>query len=390
MRKICVFTGTRAEYGLLRPLMDRIKTDKALKLQILASGAHLSSEFGSTFREIERDGFKINAKIKILSGSDTSVQISKAIGLGVIGYSRVYERLKPDILVVLGDRYEALAAAVAAMVARIPIAHVQGGEATYGMIDEAIRHAITKMSYWHFAATQEAYRRIIQLGEDPGRVFLVGALGIDNIRNLKLLSQPCLEEDLGFRFGKRNLLVTFHPVTLEHRTAKHQFAVLLSVLDKLKDTNLIFTKANADLGGRSVNKMIDEYVARNRRRAVVFASMGQLRYLSTMRLCDAVVGNSSSGIIEAPTFKIGTINIGDRQAGRVRAKSTIDCLPTKESIKTALCKLYSTDFQRQLRTTKNPYGEGRAASQIVNVLRSNRTVDIKKRFYDLPLRDIKG
>jgi len=383
MRKVCIFTGTRAEYGLLKPLMYEIKKEKSLKLQILATGMHLSPEFGLTYKVIEEDGFKIDEKVEILVSADTPTGISKSMGLGMIGFSEAYQRLQPDMIVILGDRFEAFVAAAAAMIARIPVAHIQGGEASYGLIDEAIRHAITKMSYWHFATTVQSHKRVIQLGEDPKRVFHVGAPGIDNVKNLKLLSREHLERDLKFRFNKRNLLVTFHPVTLEHKTAKMQFQNLLDVLDELNETQIIFTKSNADTEGRVINDMIDRYVSQQRRKAVAFTSLGQLRYLSTMRLVDAVVGNSSSGIIEAPAFKIGTINIGDRQAGRVRAKSTIDCQPTKESIRAAVQKLYSKEFQKQLRSVVNPYGEGQTAQKIVKVLREAKSVDIKKSFYDI-------
>jgi GDP/UDP-N,N'-diacetylbacillosamine 2-epimerase (hydrolysing) len=382
-KRVCIFTGTRAEYGLLWPLMQEIKKDEQLRLQLLVSGMHLSDEFGLTYREIEKDGFKIDEKVEILLSSDTTTALTKSIGLGFISFGESLKRLNPHIIVILGDRFEAFAAAAAAMISRIPIAHLYGGEATFGLFDEAIRHSITKMSHLHFTSTERYRKRVIQLGEEPQRVFNVGAIGLDNIKRLKLMSKSDLEKQLNFKFNKRNLLVTFHPVTLENNTSKAQFSNLLDGLDSLKDTNIIFTKANADTDGRIINKMIDAYVSRKRGRAVSFISMGQCQYLSTMRFVDAVVGNSSSGIIEAPSFKIGTINIGDRQLGRIKAKSIIDCQPERQAIRRALRKLYSGPFQEVLRSVVNPYGDGNAAKRIKTVLRRFDLQGIlKKSFYE--------
>ena len=383
-RKICVFTGTRAEYGLLKPLLDELHNDKALELQIIVSGMHLSPEFGLTYRQIEKDKFTINEKAEILLSSDTPIGLSKSIGLGLISFSESYERLKPDLIVILGDRFEALAAATAAMVSRIPIAHLCGGEATEGVIDEAIRHSITKMSHLHFAATEEYRRRVVQLGEHPESVFNVGAIGLDNIKRLRLLTKKALEKKLKFKFNKRNLLVTFHPVTLENKTSKRQFKSLIEALDELKDTNFVFTKANADTDGRVINKLIDGYVSKTPGQSTAFASLGQQKYLSTMRFVDAVVGNSSSGIIEAPSFKIGTINIGDRQKGRIKSKSVIDCKTIKESIIKAFEKLYSKEFQESLKRIKNPYGDGNTAKRIKKILKNCSISNIlKKPFFDI-------
>ena len=304
-RRICIFTGTRAEYGLLKPLMDEVKKDRELELQIIVSGMHLSSEFGSTYREIERDGFTINEKIDISLSSDTPIGLCKSSSLGLTKFSRAYERLKPEIVVIFGDRFEAFAAAIAAMISRIPIAHINGGESTFGLIDEAIRHSITKMSYLHFTSTEKYRKRVIQLGEDPKKIFNMGAVGLDNIKRMKLLSKKKLEKELNFKFNKYNLLVTFHPVTLENNTSGKHFQNLLDALDELKNTNIIFTKANADTDGRVINKIIDRHVLKNSHKAIVFTSMGRLKYLSTMQFVDAVVGNSSSGIREAPSFIIG-------------------------------------------------------------------------------------
>lgn len=382
-RKICVVTGTRAEYGLLFWLMKEIEADSELELQIIATGMHLSPEFGLTYQTIEKD-FKIDKKIEMLLSSDTSIGISKSMGLAMISFAESYEDLKPDIVVVLGDRYEIFSAASAAMVSRIPIAHIHGGEATEGLIDEPIRHSITKMSHLHFTATDEYKNRVIQLGEHPNRVFNVGGMGVENIKRVKLLSKDEFEKSIGFKLNKKNILVTFHPVTLESSTAKEQFQELLNVIDELEDTNIIFTKANSDTDGRVINQMIDEFVAKNSHKSKSFTSLGQLRYLSALQFVDAMVGNSSSGLAEAPSFKIGTINIGDRQKGRIKATSVIDCKPNKNSIHQAFVKLYSQEFQKVIKETTNPYGDGYASKKIVETL---KTVDLenilKKSFYDL-------
>ena len=382
--KVCVVTGTRAEYGLLYWLMKEIQNDKDLQLQIIATGMHLSPEFGLTYKEIEKE-FKIDKKIEILLSSDTPVGISKSMGLAQISFAEAFDELKPDIVVVLGDRFEILAAASSALISRIPIAHIHGGEVTEGAVDEAFRHSITKMSHLHFTSTEEYKKRVIQLGEEPNRVFNVGAMGIENIKRLKLLSKEEFEKSIDFKLNKKNILVTFHPVTLENATAKEQFEELLSAIDELEETNIIFTKANADTDGRIINKMIDEYVNKNKDKSVAFTSLGQLRYLSALQFMDAVVGNSSSGILEAPSFKIGTINIGDRQKGRIKAKSVIDCKPKKEEIKKAFEKLYSKEFQKMLKNVKNLYEEdGYPSKKIVEVLKKSDLKNIlKKRFYDI-------
>ena len=382
-RKICVVTGTRAEYGLLYWLLKEIETDKELQLQVIVTGMHLSPEFGLTYQTIEKE-FKINKKIEMLLSSDTSVGISKSMGLAQISFAESYDELKPDIVIVLGDRYEIFSATSAAMIARIPIAHIHGGEKTEGAFDESIRHSITKMSHLHFTATEEYKNRVIQLGEHPSRVFNVGGMGIENIKRLKLLSKDEFEKSIEFKLNSKNILVTFHPVTLENSTAKEQFQQLLDAIDELEDTNIIFTKANSDTDGRVINQMIDEYVTKNFHKSVQFTSLGQLRYLSALQYVDAVVGNSSSGLAETPSFKIGTINIGDRQKGRIKASSVIDCEPNKDSILKSFEKLYSKEFQETLKTTINPYGDGCASKKIVEILKSVDLENIlKKSFYDL-------
>ena len=385
-RKICIITATRAEYGLLYWLLKEIDADKELSLELIVTGMHLSPEFGLTYKEIEKE-FHINKKIEILLSSDTPVGLSKSMGLAQIGFAEAFEELRPDIVVVLGDRYEIFSAASAAMIARIPLAHIHGGEATQGLIDEAIRHSLTKMSHLHFCATELYRKRIIQLGEDPSRVFNVGGMGIESIKKLSLLSKEEFEDSIGFQLGKKNLLVTFHPVTLEKDTAKHYFSQLLQALDTLCDTHIIFTKANSDTDGRVINAMIDEYVAKHPKNTIAFTSLGQLRYLSALQYIDAVVGNSSSGLLEAPSFHIGTINIGERQKGRLKASSVIDTTEDKESITKALQILYSKEFQKSLQYVNNPYGEGDASKKIIPILKEcDLDTILKKSFYDIEVK----
>ena len=382
-RKICIVTGTRAEYGLLYWLMKAIVAEKTLELQLIVTGMHLSPEFGLTYKEIEKE-FKIDKKIEILLSSDTPVAISKSMGLAQISFAEVYDELNPDLVVVLGDRYEIFSAASAATIARIPIAHLHGGETTEGAYDEAMRHSITKMSHLHFVATEVYRKRVIQLGECPRGVFNVGGMGIESIKRLELLSKEAFEKSIDFKLTSKNILVTFHPVTLENTTAKEQFQELLDFMDTLEDTHIIFTKANSDTDGRVINQMIDDYVTKHSYKAIGFASLGQLRYLSALQYIDAVVGNSSSGLLEAPSFKIGTINIGDRQKGRIKAASVIDCQPNKQSFKEAFDKLYSKTFRESLRGVKNPYGEGSASQMILEILVNIDLKNIlKKTFYDL-------
>lgn len=384
-RKICVVTGTRAEFGLLRWLMQEIDASEALTLQVVATGMHLSPEFGLTYREIEQAGFTIDAKVEMLLSADTASAVTKSMGLGLIGYADAYTRLAPDLIVLLGDRFEIFAAAAAAMIAGIPIAHLHGGETTEGAFDEAIRHSITKMSHLHFVAAQDYRNRVIQLGEQPERVFLVGGLGIDAIKRTTLMSREKLEASLDFRFGPRNLLITFHPVTLEAQSSAHQMSELLTSLGALQDTHLIFTMPNADTGGRELSAMVDAFVATHPN-ARAYSSLGQLRYLSCMQYVDAVVGNSSSGLAEAPSMGIGTIDIGDRQRGRLRASSVIHCEPTAEQITHALTTLYSPEFQASLAQVVNPYGTGGASQRIVEVLATHPLESlVKKTFHDIPL-----
>lgn len=390
-RKICVVTGTRAEFGLLRWLMQEMQHEPELELQVLATGMHLSPEFGLTYREIEQAGFVINAKVEMLLSADTATAVTKSMGLGLISYADAYERLAPDLIVVLGDRFEIFAATAAALIAGIPVAHLHGGETTEGAFDEAIRHSITKMSHLHFVAAEEYRRRVIQLGEQPERVFLVGGLGIDAIKRIKLLDREALEESLGFKFGPRNLLITFHPVTLEGQISSgQQMDELLAALGELDDTHLLFTMPNADTGGRELAAMVNQF-AETRQNVRVYTSLGQLRYLSCMKYVDAVVGNSSSGLAEAPSMGIATIDIGDRQKGRLSASSVINCEPTQQSISRALSTVFDPSFRSTLTSTKNPYGCGGASEKIAKIIKNHDLKNLlKKSFFNLDFPALSG
>ncbi len=382
MKKVCVVTGSRADYGLLRWVMQGINESSKLELQLVVTGMHLSPEFGLTWREIEADGFRIDRKVETLLSSDTPVGIAKAMGLGMMGFADAYSDLQPDVVLVLGDRYEIFAAAAAALPACIPIIHLHGGETTEGAIDEAMRHTITKMSHLHFVATSESRRRVLQLGESPEFVFLVGGLGIDSILRLPLLSKDELEAALNIKFARRNLLVTFHPTTLEPGASSRQMAEMLTALDRLVDTNLIFTMPNSDTEGRVLISMIEEFVG-SHPNASAFDSLGQLRYLSCVNQVDGVVGNSSSGLLEVPSFKKGTIDIGNRQKGRERATSVIHCEPEMGEILSAISRLYSSEFQEILAETQNPYGHGGASEAIVEQMeRVNLDGLLAKAFID--------
>tara|TARA_Y100000591_G_C21853552_1_gene713340 strand:+ start:1505 stop:2683 length:1179 start_codon:yes stop_codon:yes gene_type:complete len=382
-RKVCVVTGTRAEYGLLQPLISKINRDSELVLQLIVTGMHLSPEFGLTYKEIENDGFKIDKKIEMLMSSDSPIGISKAMGLAQISFSEALDELSPDIVVILGDRFEMLAIASVAMILGVVIAHIGGGQLTLGAVDESFRHAITKMSSLHFTSTEDYKNRVIQLGESSDKVFNVGSLGAENCFNTKLLSKSKLEKILGFKFLKRNLLITFHPETLNVKPSKELFFELLESLRELPDTKLIFTKANADADGRIINQMIDEFVLKNKN-AVGFNSLGRVNYLSCLQFVDAIVGNSSSGIIEAPSFKIATINIGDRQKGRVRALQTFDIQINKDEIIDIISKIYRPEFKRNLSDVINPYAKENTSSLILDEIKSADLKRIRvKLFHDI-------
>ena len=382
-RKVCVVTGTRAEYGLLQWVIKGIDDSTLLDLQLIVTGMHLSPEFGFTIKEIEADGFQVDRKVEMLLSSDTPVGITKSMGIGMIGFADAIAELQPDLILVLGDRFEIFAAATAAMIARVPIAHLHGGEATEGLIDEPIRHSITKMSQIHFVAAKEYQQRVIQLGEQPDRVFNVGGLGVDNIANLELLNREELELVLDFKLLPRNLLITFHPVTLENNTSPQQMDELLASLGELKEVGLIFTMPNADTEGRALIRQIKDF-CNMRPNAKAYTSLGQLRYLSCIKHVDGVVGNSSSCLLEVPTFKKGSINIGDRQRGRIKAESVINCGPNRKAIDKAIEELFSREFRLRLKKVENPYGYGGASDVIVKTLEKISFDQLlKKRFYDL-------
>lgn len=386
MKRIGIMTGTRAEYGLLKSLMQEINKDNDLELYLIVSGMHLSPEFGMTYKEIEEDGFEINAKVEMLLSSDSPAGISKSIGLGVIGFADEFQRADLDMLILLGDRYEALSAAISAMVMRIPIAHLHGGELTEGAIDEGIRHSITKMSYLHFTSTEEYRRRVIQLGENPERVFCVGALGVENIKKINLMTKEELERSIHFEIDENTVIVTYHPVTLENNTVEEQFLNLLEVLDRNPKIRMIFTKANADTNGRIVNELIDKYAAQNSERACAFMSLGQKRYLSALKYCRIVIGNSSSGIIEAPSFGKPIINIGDRQKGRICADSVINCGYTQQEIQQAMETALTKEFENKASNCRNPYEKENTAANIISVIKDyllNDKIKLKKGFYDI-------
>lgn len=383
-RKICVVTGTRAEYGLLYWLMKDIQEDKALRLQVIVTGAHLSPEFGLTYKVIEQDGFSIDDKVEMLLSSDTPIGISKSMGLATIGFAEALERLKPDIMVVLGDRYEMLAAVQAAMVANIPIAHIHGGEVTEGAIDESIRHSITKMSHIHFVATKEYEQRVIQLGEGPNKVFNYGAPGLDNITRLELLSLTDLEKSIGFELGGKYFLVTYHPVTTSPHKAREQILSLLEALEEYPEHKLLITKPNSDTGGRVIIQVLEEYAHKNQERVSLHTSLGQVRYLSAVKYAQAVIGNSSSGIVEVPAMHVPTVNIGNRQQGRLVADSIISCGESKAEIVDGVKKALSEEFSVVVGNSCSLYGQGDASRDIKNKLKDiDLTGILVKKFYDL-------
>ena len=383
IKKICVFTGARAEYGLLKPLLHEIVLDKNLELQLLVTGMHLSPEFGLTYKIIENDGFLINEKIEMVISGDTPSSICKSIGLGLIGFADALNRLKPDFIVLLGDRYETRAGAIASLVSRIPIAHIQGGELTFGATDDSMRHSITKMSMLHFTYNKIYSQRVIQLGENPHNVFDVGALNVEAMKNIKLLKKDKFQKKIKFQLGAINCLVTFHPVTLEMNTAKKQFSALLNALKKNKNIYCIFTKTNSDVEGRVINDLIDEFVFENTKRSISFISMGQQLYFSAMNLVNVVIGNSSSGIIETPSFCVPTINIGDRQSGRIKAKNIIDCKPNEKDISICLKQALNTNFVNATKNMINPFEKKDTAKNIKNIIKDfDSGENIKKVFFD--------
>jgi UDP-hydrolysing UDP-N-acetyl-D-glucosamine 2-epimerase len=388
MRKIAVFTGTRAEYGLLYWLLKDIQADNELKLQLLVSGTHLSPEFGCTYQQIEGDGFTIDEKIEILLSSDTAVGVAKSMGLGVLGFTDALSRLEPEALVILGDRFEALAAAQTAMILRIPVVHIHGGEITEGAYDDAIRHAITKLSYLHATSAEEHRQRVLQLGETPERVFNVGAIGLDHLRRSTFLTLAELSESLNFPITQPYILVTYHPVTLADEQPEKSFQALIDALDEFSEHQVIFTYPNADDGGRRIIPLLETYASKNPKRTLALKSLGQIRYLSAVKHATAVVGNSSSGIIEVPSFDVATIDIGMRQKGRLAAKSVIHCSPNKNDIINAIQNGINRSYKMSDEKILNPYGQGDASGQIIKILKEFKASTFKS-FYDLNVGDIK-
>lgn len=381
-RRIAVFTGTRAEYGLLYWLMKDIQSSAKLELQLIVSAMHLSPEFGETWRQIEKDGFAIDAKVEMLLSSDSPVGVVKSMGLGTIGFADALDRLRPEVLVVLGDRFEALAIVQAALIMRIPVAHLHGGEITEGAYDDAIRHAITKMASLHFVAAEPYRQRVIQMGESPETVFNVGAVGLDHLKRTPLMSSAELSSSLGFPLDKPYILVTYHPVTLMAESPVLSFRALLAALDKFSEHKIILTYPNADNGGRAIIPLLDAYALAQQDRVLAIPSLGFKRYLSAVASAAAVVGNSSSGIIEVPAFGVPTVNIGARQLGRMAADSVIHCAPDEVSIEDALHKAISPEFSKQCRHVSNPYGQGNAAAAILDIIQSYNG-DFHKQFHEL-------
>lgn len=383
MRKIAIVTASRAEYGLLKPLITSVNNSHDFSLKLLVTGMHLMPEHGNTYLQILKDGFQIDAKIYDGLDGDDAIAISKALSKATFGFAETYQKFKPDLLIVLGDRIELLAAVSAAIVANLPVAHIHGGETTEGAYDEFVRHAITKMSHLHFASCKVYRNRIIQLGERPNSVFNVGAIGVDSIKKLKLLNREQLEESVGIKFKESLIIITFHPVTLENNSAKEQFENLLEVVDGLNNFTLIFTKPNSDKGSAVINSLIDRYAKKNSNKAIAFDSMGQLRYLSAIKHADFVIGNSSSGILEVPYFNKPTINIGVRQKGRIAPASVINCEPNKVDIFKAVQKAQSYNFKKAISNQDQIYGDGTATEKIMAVIRSNKDINLQKSFYDL-------
>lgn len=385
MKKLVILTATRAEYGLLAPVIKKLNSDSAIDVRVVATGAHLSPEFGMTINEIREDGVKVDKEIDILLSSDTPAAISKTMGLAMMGFADYFAECKPDALMVLGDRYETLAVCISAINAKIPIIHLYGGEATEGLIDETVRNAITKLSYLHFTSTEDYKRRVIQMGESPDRVFMVGAMGVENIMHTRLLTQEELEMQLGCTLGSNFAVLTFHSVTLEDKTAEKQIGELLKAVDAFPDVTFLCTKANADVDGRIINECLQRYTEVHNN-LYLYDSLGMKRYLSALSHAKFVIGNSSSGIIEVPSFRIPTINIGERQKGRIQASSVINCNPKSEDIIEAIKEAISDEFNEGIKDVVNPYGDGKTSDKIVGVTRDfliNNKFEKQKKFYDI-------
>tara|TARA_Y100000748_G_scaffold299978_1_gene297717 strand:- start:1041 stop:2207 length:1167 start_codon:yes stop_codon:yes gene_type:complete len=386
-KKICVLTGARSEYGLLKPLLEELDNSSYFDLELVVTGSHLSSKHGFTVKEILNDGFKISHKIKILSKDDSRHATNKAISKSIVGFSEILINSKPDLLIVLGDRFEALGGAVSAMIHNVPIAHIHGGEATEGLIDEAIRHSLTKMSYLHFVATEKYRSRVIQLGEDPRRVFNVGGMALDSIKGIQYLDKAHLEDDLKFKFTNPSFLITYHPLTLDTHVDTSEIDELLKSLNSFPKASFIFTMPNADPGNEIIRNKIKKFVMNNKY-SILVESLGQQKFLSCLNFVDGIIGNSSSGLLEVPNFNIGTINIGNRQRGRERSRSVLDLEAKESAIVTAIKKVLSKDFKDSIKNQKNPYGKPGASKKIIKILEkffkeNKEAVSLSKTFIDL-------
>ncbi len=387
MHDICVVTGTRAEYHILYPLIEKLKESAEYNLKLAVTGSHLSEKYGNTYKDIEGDGISIDVKIPILSDDDATTDINTAMSKAIVGFDKYFGNTNVDFVFILGDRYELLSVAIVAMNHRIPIGHISCGDTTEGAIDECIRHSITKMASILFPSCEDYRKRVIQLGENPNRVFNVGGLGVENALSVKKMTREELSESLNFDLSGKFAVLTFHPVTLEDDTAGSEFQQLLDSLDSFPDLKIIFTKSNADTGGLLINQMIDDYVGKHSDKAVSVFSLGLVRYLSALAIADAVIGNSSSGIVETPSFAVPTVNIGDRQKGRLQAKNIINCKPKKEDIIVAIGKALSDEFRKEVKDTVSPYGDGNTSAKIMEKLKfffsHPEVFPLKKSFYDL-------
>lgn len=382
IKKVCVVTGTRAEYGILKPLINRIFQDESLELQLLVTGMHLSPEFGLTYKQIEADGYTINEKIEMLLSSDEDSGIVKSMGIGMILFSEALKRLSPDIVVVLGDRFEIFSLVTAASILKIPIAHLHGGETTEGAFDEFIRHCITKMSYLHFTSTEEYRKRVIQLGEEPTRVFNVGALSVENIKNLKLITKEKLEKDFNIIFTKKTFVVLFHPVTLEKNTVESQIEELFNAIVET-NIDVIFIKGNADSNGRILNQKLEEFCRKNRKKYKLFTSFTTEEYFSILKYSQGLIGNSSSGIVEIPALKVGNLNIGDRQKGRTQCTSTLNCNPIQKEIVEKIKYMLTKEYKNRVEDTISIYGNGNTSEEILEIIKNIREINLKKKFYNI-------
>tara|TARA_Y100000996_G_scaffold380750_1_gene334842 strand:+ start:248 stop:1450 length:1203 start_codon:yes stop_codon:yes gene_type:complete len=388
---LCVISGSRADYGLLKNVLLPLKKSKSLNSQFIVTGSHLSSKHGNTIKEIKDDNMQIDAELKILSSDDSSVGIAEALSKGIDSTAKTLKKLNPSMVLVLGDRYEIFAASIAAMISNIPISHIHGGENTEAAIDEAIRHSLTKMSCFHFVTTEEYRKRVIQLGENPERVFFVGALGLDSVKNTSLLTRKELEERFGVKLKKRLLMITYHSVTLEREDNLKNLSEILKAIDKFKDFSLVFTSPNADHDGGAIKDVIEAYVKKNNN-AHFFSSLGQNGYLSFLKEAECVIGNSSSGIFEAPYCKVGSVNVGNRQKGRLKPKSVIDVPNNSMNITDAINHVLSKDFKKIIKDQENPFGDGDAGERIVSILENELNQPnkefLKKEFFNLTPENI--